>query len=85
MPKPTPTLRDLRNGIGRAVPPPPLTQKQAANLAGISQAMISMIENGQARPSQRLLWRLAQVYGVSYEAICAASDATAAESAADTG
>jgi transcriptional regulator with XRE-family HTH domain len=77
MPKRRPTLQDLRNGIGRAMPPPPLTQEQAAKLANLSQSMVAMIEAGRRNPSPRALWRLAQVYGVSYEAIVEAAEETA--------
>jgi transcriptional regulator with XRE-family HTH domain len=72
-----PTLRDLRNGKGRAIPPPPLTQDQVAELANLSQSMITAIETGRRKPSPRALWRLAQVYGVTYEFIVLAAEETA--------
>ena len=83
MPKRIPTLRDLRDGIGRPVPPPPMTQTQVAVMAGVKQSAISNIERGRYRASTRLLWRLAQVYGVSYEFIVACAEETARS--ADTG
>jgi transcriptional regulator with XRE-family HTH domain len=72
--KAVPTLRELRDGFGRPTPPPPMTQKQVAALVYIDQSSLSKIESGADRPSPRLLFRLSQAYGVSYEFIvlCAA-------------
>ena len=50
-------------------------------MAGVKQSAISNIERGRFRASTRLLWRLAQVYGVSYEFIVACAEETAARSA----
>lgn len=83
MPKKVPTLRELRDGVGRATPPPPLTQHQVASMAGVSQSMIAYIERGDKKPSPRLLWRLSQVFGVSYEAITLAAEETRRRRGAD--
>lgn len=71
-----PTLRDLRRGIGRPVPPPPFTQQQVEKLSGahwlndpIDQTTLSKLERGQRRASDSLLYRLSVLYGVSYDFI----------------
>ena len=67
-----PSLKDLRNGIGRPVPPKPYTQQEVAYLAGISQAMVSMMETGQQWPSDQILFRLIPVLYVPIETLRAA-------------
>lgn len=75
MPKKVPTLKDLRRGIGRPVPPPPFTQKQVERIASthysdpIDQTTLSKIESGKRHPSDGLLYRLSVIYGVDYEFI----------------
>ena len=74
--KVVPTLRDLRDGIGRPVPPAPLTQVEVGRMLAIDQTTLSKIETGQRRASPRLLFRLAMLYGVSYEAIVLSAEET---------
>lgn len=66
---PAPSLKDLRRGIGRPVPPKPYTQKEVAALASISQAMVSMMERAEVYPTDRILFRPTQVYYVPLETL----------------
>lgn len=58
-------LRELRLAQG-------LTQEQLAELASVSQPMLSQIELGQANPSLKAAQRLAAALGVSVDSLIAA-------------
>lgn len=45
------------------------TQKEAANLVGVSASTIKNWEKGRTQPTQKKIKRLCEVYDVSYDAI----------------
>ena len=45
------------------------TQKEAANLIGVSASTIKNWEKGRTQPTQPKIEKLCEVYGVSYDAI----------------
>jgi transcriptional regulator with XRE-family HTH domain len=66
----TEVLRGLRERAG-------LTQKEVADLAGISPSAITRLESGSRRPGHEMLRKLAAVFGTSHKGLVAAAERVA--------
>ena len=56
-------VRELRTAAG-------MTQQQLAEAVRVSSRTIISIEKGQCSPSLMLAYRMAEVFGVTVEALC---------------
>lgn len=68
------SLAELRLAVGRQGVP--LRQRELAERIGAAGAYISQIESGKHRPSQFLLHKIAEVYGMTLDELRAAAAET---------